>query len=52
VQVRTTVGSGDAATAGLLYGLLAGRDPAASLELAVRTAARWTAGLPVPREAA
>jgi sugar/nucleoside kinase (ribokinase family) len=47
VAVRTTVGSGDAATAGLLYGLLAGRDPAASLELAMRTATRWTAGLPV-----
>jgi sugar/nucleoside kinase (ribokinase family) len=39
VPVRTTVGTGDAATAGLLYGLLADLGPADSLRLAARAAA-------------
>ena len=39
VPVRTTVGAGDAATAGLLFGLLTGEDPGSSLELAMRAAA-------------
>lgn len=46
VPVRTTVGAGDAATAGLLHGLLAGLDPVATLALAMRTAGRRLAGLP------
>lgn len=40
VPVRTTVGAGDAATAGLLHGLLTGAGPAESLELAMTTAGR------------
>ena len=40
VAVRTTVGAGDAATAGLLFGLLSGYDPERSLDLAMRTAGR------------
>jgi len=44
--VRTTLGAGDAATAGLLYGLLTGRDPRDALELAARTAAARVAGEP------
>jgi sugar/nucleoside kinase (ribokinase family) len=46
VPVRTTVGTGDAATAGLLHGLLSGLGPEASLGLAMRTAGRTLAGLP------
>jgi sugar/nucleoside kinase (ribokinase family) len=44
VEVRTTLAAGDAATAGLLYGVLAGLDPAASLRLAAQTAAARVAG--------
>jgi 6-phosphofructokinase 2 len=44
VEVRTTLGAGDAATAGLIYGVLAGLDPRAALELAARTAATRVAG--------
>src|SRR5207248_9835441 len=44
VPVRTTVGAGDAATAGLLYGLLAGLGPGESLDLAARTAAARVSG--------
>jgi sugar/nucleoside kinase (ribokinase family) len=40
VPVRTTVGAGDAATAGLLFGLLTNLDPERSLDLAMRTAGR------------
>ena len=40
VAVRTTVGVGDAATAGLLFGLLSGVDPERALDLAMRTAGR------------
>src|SRR6266511_3298979 len=47
VPVRTTVGAGDAATAGLLYGLLADLDPVASLQLAARTAASRVSGTPI-----
>jgi sugar/nucleoside kinase (ribokinase family) len=46
VPVRTTVGAGDAATAGLLYGLLANLDPRACLECAARTAAARVSGTP------
>jgi sugar/nucleoside kinase (ribokinase family) len=46
VPVRNTVGTGDAATAGLLHGLLTGLDPDPSLDLAMRTAGRILAGLP------
>ncbi len=49
VEVRTTLGAGDAATAGLLYGLLAGRDPEAALDLAARTAATRVAGQAISR---
>jgi sugar/nucleoside kinase (ribokinase family) len=49
VEVHTTVGAGDAATAGLLYGLLAGLDPLASLGLAARTAADRVSGTPIAR---
>lgn len=52
VEVRTTVGAGDAATAGLLYGLLADLDPGRSLELAARTAASRVAGTAIKREPA
>jgi sugar/nucleoside kinase (ribokinase family) len=44
VPVRTTVGAGDAATAGLLHGLLTGRDAAGSLALAMATAGRALRG--------
>ncbi len=50
VPVRTTVGAGDAATAGLLYGLLADLDPLASLQLAARTAASRVSGVPIQRQ--
>lgn len=49
VEVRTTLGAGDAATAGLLYGLLAGLDAGASLRLAAETAAARVAGTPIAR---
>jgi sugar/nucleoside kinase (ribokinase family) len=49
VPVRTTLGAGDAATAGLLYGLLADLDPAASLDLAAGTAAARVSGAPIER---
>jgi sugar/nucleoside kinase (ribokinase family) len=49
VEVQTTVGAGDAATAGLLYGLLAGLDPVESLRLAARTAADRVSGAPIRR---
>jgi sugar/nucleoside kinase (ribokinase family) len=45
VPVHTTVGAGDAATAGLLHGLLAGHGPRESLELAARTAAARVRGV-------
>jgi sugar/nucleoside kinase (ribokinase family) len=44
VPVRTTLGTGDAATAGLLHGLLTGRGPQQSLDLAMATAGRIMAG--------
>ena len=47
VEVVTTLAAGDAATAGLLYGVLAGLGPAASLRLAARTAATRVAGEPI-----
>ena len=46
-EVRTTLGAGDAATAGLLYGLLEGLEPRATLELAARTAAARVSGAPL-----
>ncbi|PZR93304.1 MAG: carbohydrate kinase family protein [Candidatus Nephthysia bennettiae] len=49
VEVRTTLGAGDAATAGLLYGVLAGLDPGASLRLAAETAAARVAGAAIGR---
>jgi sugar/nucleoside kinase (ribokinase family) len=49
VEVRTTLGAGDAATAGLLYGVLAGLAPEAALDLAARTAASRVAGEPIVR---
>ena len=49
VEVRTTLGAGDAATAGLLYGLLVGLDPGASLRLAAETAAARVAGTAITR---
>lgn len=49
VPVRTTVGTGDAATAGLLFGLLAGLDPEPSLDLAMRTAGQVLAGHRIDR---
>jgi sugar/nucleoside kinase (ribokinase family) len=49
VEVRTTLGAGDAATAGLLYGVLAGLDPRAALALAARTAATRVAGGTIER---
>jgi sugar/nucleoside kinase (ribokinase family) len=47
VEVRSTLGAGDAATAGLLFGLLEGLDPLGTLELAARTAAARVAGAPL-----
>ena len=47
VEVRTTLAAGDAATAGLLCGLLAGLGPRATLELAARTAAARVGGEPL-----
>jgi sugar/nucleoside kinase (ribokinase family) len=44
VEVRTTLGAGDAATAGLLHGLLSGLAPEESAELAAATAAALVAG--------
>jgi sugar/nucleoside kinase (ribokinase family) len=44
--VRTTVGAGDAATAGLLFGLLSGLSAEPSLDLAMRTAGCTLAGRP------
>jgi sugar/nucleoside kinase (ribokinase family) len=49
VEVRTTLGAGDAATAGLLYGVLAGLDPGSSLRLAAETAAARVAGDAIAR---
>jgi sugar/nucleoside kinase (ribokinase family) len=49
VEVRSTLGAGDAATAGLLYGLLAGLDPESSLELAADTAGARVAGTTIAR---
>jgi sugar/nucleoside kinase (ribokinase family) len=49
VEVRTTLGAGDAATAGLLYGVLAGLDPRSSLRLAAETAAARVAGDAIAR---
>jgi sugar/nucleoside kinase (ribokinase family) len=49
VEVRTTLGAGDAATAGLLYGVLAGLHPVASLRLAAETAAARVAGDAIAR---
>jgi sugar/nucleoside kinase (ribokinase family) len=43
-EVRTTLAAGDAATAGLLYGLLDGRDPRGALDLAAQTAAVRVSG--------
>jgi sugar/nucleoside kinase (ribokinase family) len=50
VEVRTTLAAGDAATAGLLYGLLAGLDPVEALRLAARTAADRVSGTPIARQ--
>jgi sugar/nucleoside kinase (ribokinase family) len=47
VPVRTTVGAGDAATAGLLYGVLAGLGPQECLRTAMEAAGQRVAGLPV-----
>lgn len=47
VEVQTTLGAGDAATAGLLFGVLAGEPALASLELAARTAAARVGGTTV-----
>jgi sugar/nucleoside kinase (ribokinase family) len=47
VEVVTTLAAGDAATAGLLYGVLAGLDPGEALRLAARTAAARVAGEPI-----
>jgi len=47
VDVRTTLGAGDAATGGLLFGLVEGLDPRRSLDLAARTAAARVAGAPL-----
>ena len=44
VEVRTTLAAGDAATAGLLYGLLTGLGARETLELAARTAADRISG--------
>lgn len=44
VPVVTTLGAGDAATAGLLYGLLAGLDPDRTREVALSAAARMVRG--------
>jgi sugar/nucleoside kinase (ribokinase family) len=44
VEVRTTLGAGDAATAGLLYGVLAGLGPEAALALAAQTAGTRVSG--------
>jgi sugar/nucleoside kinase (ribokinase family) len=44
VPVTSTVGAGDAATAGLLFGLLAGLDPDRTMQLAVAAAARMVRG--------
>lgn len=52
VEVRTTLGAGDAATAGLLYGLLTGLDSGTSLHLAAETAAARVAGAPIARAGA
>jgi sugar/nucleoside kinase (ribokinase family) len=51
VRVCTTLGAGDAATAGLLAGMLAGEEPQACLERAAATAAARVAGAPLPRAA-
>jgi sugar/nucleoside kinase (ribokinase family) len=47
VEVVTTRAAGDAATAGLLYGVLAGLDPGEALRLAAHTAAARVAGEPI-----
>ena len=47
VEVRTTLGAGDAATAGLLFGILTGLAPGESLALAVSTAAARVSEAPV-----
>jgi sugar/nucleoside kinase (ribokinase family) len=47
VEVRTTLAAGDAATAGLLYGLLGDLGPRETLELAARTAAARVGGEPI-----
>jgi sugar/nucleoside kinase (ribokinase family) len=52
VPVRTTVGAGDAATAGLLFGLLSGLGPEQTLDLAMRTAGRTLAGRRLELESA
>jgi sugar/nucleoside kinase (ribokinase family) len=44
VEVRSTLAAGDAASAGLLWGLLDGRDPGDCLRLAAQTAAAQVAG--------
>jgi sugar/nucleoside kinase (ribokinase family) len=49
VPVCTTVGTGDAASAGLLHGLLTGLRPDEGLELAMATAGRVLAGQPPAR---
>ena len=47
VEVHTTLGAGDAATAGLLSGLLEDLEPREALELAARTAAARVSGEPI-----
>ncbi len=48
-EVRTTLGAGDAATAGLLYALLEGLGPREAVEMAARTAAARVSGAPLTR---
>lgn len=43
-EVRTTLAAGDAASAGVLWGLVCGRGPGECLELAARSAAALVAG--------
>ena len=51
VEVHTTLAAGDAATAGLLSGLLEDLEPREALELAARTAAARVSGEPILRHA-
>lgn len=44
VEIKSTVGAGDAATAGLLYGLLHGLSPSETIDLATSSAAHRLSG--------